>query len=93
MLKGNIIIFSLVEYLWLPFAWGDCDATCGNAMRTRTVWCVRNNELNYVIAEDFLCNGLPRPADSERCEVPGCVGDVTLKPPSNDPDQGMFELS
>ncbi|XP_072015846.1 A disintegrin and metalloproteinase with thrombospondin motifs 6-like [Amphiura filiformis] len=77
-----------LEYLWLPFNWDPCTATCGYATRTRRVWCVQNRYNNYVLVDDdSVCNGLLKPSTTEVCTgLPDCDGGQ--QPPTNNPDQG-----
>lgn len=56
-------------YSWNYGNWSNCNASCGNGTRSRSVWCQRND--GYSTA-DYNCSGT-KPTASESCYAGSCV--------------------
>lgn len=64
-------------YSWSPGAWGACSVTtCGQTgTQLRGVSCLRND--NVVVAESYCSSAGAKPATSQSCSTPACVGSYT----------------
>lgn len=59
---------------WVVGSWGACSASCGGGSQTRTVQCVREDD---VVVDDSLCPD-PRPGTSQGCNSQPCCSTDSL---------------
>ncbi|XP_055949212.1 papilin-like isoform X1 [Argiope bruennichi] len=55
---------------WVPGEWSECDRTCGNGNRTRTVECSSEGET----LDSSLCDAEKKPEEFESCSLGPCEG-------------------
>ncbi|XP_002737662.1 thrombospondin type-1 domain-containing protein 7A-like [Saccoglossus kowalevskii] len=60
-------------YIFYIGEWGQCSATCGSAIKTRTVYCISSDSLSNQV-DDSYCTGtgLSLPINTDTCDVPVC---------------------
>ncbi|XP_026687861.1 thrombospondin type-1 domain-containing protein 7B [Diaphorina citri] len=66
------------KFSWLTLPWQPCNATCGQGVQVREVWCMEDNEMKL---PDARCQLLPKPPEwrpcTKRCPEPCVYSDWT----------------
>ena len=63
------------SYTWKTGSWSECSVPCGGGTQTRTVECLRNDN---IIKDDKFCSEIgSKPITSQNCNTQACYATVT----------------